>query len=71
MSSRASPSAHIGFALAHFDPALINIFHLAVIGAVMAVIYQRTRSLWCPIAAHAAYNMFVASANYMNNFAGG
>lgn len=61
----------LSFALAHFDPALINIFHLALIGAVMAVIYQRTRSLWCPIAAHAAYNMFVASANYMNNFAGG
>lgn len=61
----------ISFALAHFDPALINIGHLALIGAVMAVIYARTRSLWCPIAAHAAYNMFVASANYMNNFAGG
>lgn len=61
----------VSFALAHFDPALVNIGHLTLIGAVMAVIYHRTRSLWCPIAAHAAYNMFVASANFMNNFAGG
>jgi len=61
----------ISFALAHFDSSLVNIGHLAFIGAVMAVIYERTRSLWCPIAAHAAYNMFVASANYMNTFAPG
>jgi uncharacterized protein len=58
----------ISFSLAHMDPALVNMGHLAFIGVVMAFIYERTRSLWCPIAAHAAYNMFVASANYMNTF---
>jgi membrane protease YdiL (CAAX protease family) len=42
------------FGLFHFDPNVIAPF--TAIGALFAYSYQRTRSLWIPIAAHAIFN---------------
>jgi membrane protease YdiL (CAAX protease family) len=42
------------FAVAH--SSLVALLPLAVFGVVLAVIYERTQSIWAPIAAHALFN---------------
>ena len=55
----------LDWALEQAALAAVNVFLASVL---FSVGYFVTGSLWLPIAAHAAYNMFVASANYMNTF---
>lgn len=47
------------FGLAHMS--LFSVINGAIIGALAGYIYYRTRSLWCPILFHAAYNFFAAT----------
>jgi membrane protease YdiL (CAAX protease family) len=47
-------SSGLLFAVAH--PSLMALLPLAVLGMGLAVIYERTRSIWAPIAVHAVFN---------------
>lgn len=46
--------AAVLFSVAHFQPGLL--LPLAVVGAGLCLLYERSRSLWVPAAAHAALN---------------
>lgn len=51
------------FAVAHIDPLVVpSIFALAV---VLTIMYERQRSLWVPIIAHATFNVVGFSATFL------
>lgn len=49
------------FALVHFSPA--TIIPIFVTGALFALVYHTTRSIWIPIAAHSAQNILALMAS--------
>ena len=50
------------FAFLHGVPSLIP--GILVLGAILAWVYQRTRSIWAPIVLHGTYNAAVTTALY-------
>lgn len=51
------------FALAHFHvPALLGLF---LFGVLLALIYEKTRSLWAPIAVHSAFNAITVAVTIL------
>lgn len=51
------------FAVLHGIPGLIP--GIIVLGALLAVVYERAGSLWAPILVHGAYNALVTTALYV------
>ena len=53
----------LAFALLHGIPGLIP--GILVLGAILALVYQRTGSIWAPILVHGTYNALVTTALYI------
>jgi membrane protease YdiL (CAAX protease family) len=54
------------FAVAH--SSVVAVLPLAVFGVVLAVLYERTRSIWAPIAVHALFNGATVMVQLMVRF---
>ncbi|MAG96735.1 MAG: hypothetical protein CMM08_08635 [Rhodospirillaceae bacterium] len=60
----AIPASALVFGLSHFYYPLPMMLLVAVLGAVFALAYERSGSLWAPVGIHGAYNSAVVAAIY-------
>jgi len=47
----------------HFDPAAIPRFTVTFV--LFALLYEKTRSLWCPILAHGGHNLVAVASAFL------